>query len=161
MIDKSKLCGTTNNRKVSQRYKNCLPDDSPELMPLDCHLFANLQEGAFKNVALTFHIKEGNKNDQDPDPNSDIKYSFMMPKKVFDALQWTLKSRCPSKKCIKEDLFCVYDETLQHIINAECIILKTPPRKLSGMASAERQRSIIDERHLQLTLLHLKASIVC
>jgi hypothetical protein len=39
-------------------------------------------------------------------------------------------------------------------------ILKTPPRKLSRMASAVRQRPIIDERHLQLTLLHLEASIV-
>jgi hypothetical protein len=36
-------------------------------------------------------------------------------------------------------------------------ILKTPPRKLSGMASAVRQRSVIDERHLQSTLSHLKA----
>jgi hypothetical protein len=101
-------------------------------MPLDCHLFANLQEGESKNVALTFHIKEGNKDDQDPDPDSDIKYSFVMLKKVFDALQWTLKSGCPSKKRIKEDLFCVYEETLQHIIDAEGIYIEDSSKKIVG-----------------------------
>jgi hypothetical protein len=53
-----KICGETDNAKVHTRYKNCLPGDSPELMPLDNHLFANLQVGASKNVALTYHIKE-------------------------------------------------------------------------------------------------------
>jgi hypothetical protein len=117
-------------------------------MPLDCHLFANLQEGASKNVALTFHIKEGNKDDQDPDPNSDIKYSFAMPKKVFDALQGTPKSGCPSKKHIKEDIFCVYKETLQCIVNAEGIYIEDSSKKIvqngiRGEAEAHNRREAL------------------
>jgi hypothetical protein len=75
-----KICGDENNAKVSKRYRNCLPGDSPELMPLDCHLFADLKEGAGKNVALTFHINEN-------DENAALKYSFATPKKVYSALQ--------------------------------------------------------------------------
>jgi hypothetical protein len=53
------ICGKTNNGLVSKGYQNCLPGDSPKLMSLDCHLFADLQEGAAKNVALTYHISKG------------------------------------------------------------------------------------------------------
>ena len=74
-----KICGE-NNSKVATRYKNCLPGDSPELMPLNCHLFANLQEGAARNVALTYHIRP---NDED----ADLKYSFAMLGKVYESLE--------------------------------------------------------------------------
>ena len=75
-----KICGE-NNAKVAKRYRNCLPGDSPELMPcLDCHLFADLQEGAAKNVALTYHIKV-------TDEDSNLKYSFATPAKVYESLQ--------------------------------------------------------------------------
>ena len=56
-------------------------------MPLDNHLFTDLQEGTSKNIALTYHIKEKKKPkkneplDPNPDPDANIKYSF------FDALQ--------------------------------------------------------------------------
>jgi hypothetical protein len=130
-------------------------------MPVDCHLFANLQEGVSKNVALTFHIKEGNKDDQDPDPDSYIKYSFAMPRKFLihsnghssqDVVQ-----RNVSRKTYSVCMMRFFNVLSMH----RAYILKTPPRKLSGMASTARQRSIIDERHLQLTLSHLKASIIC
>jgi hypothetical protein len=74
-----KICGE-NNDKVAKRYKGCLPGDSPELMPLDCHLFSDMQEGAAKNVALTYHLKEG-------DEDFPCKYSFATPIKVYEALQ--------------------------------------------------------------------------
>jgi hypothetical protein len=88
-------------------------------MPLDNHLFADLQAGALKNVALTYHIKEKKKPreneppDPNPDPDADIKYSFSTPKNVFNALQQTIKSGCLSKKQINEDLYQVFNDTLQ------------------------------------------------
>ena len=88
-----KICGETNNAKVHMQCKNCLPRDSPELMPLDNHLFTDLQEGTLKNIALTYHIKEKKKPkkneppDPNPDPDANIKYSFLTPKNIFDALQ--------------------------------------------------------------------------
>jgi len=103
---------------------------------LDCHLFADLQEGASKNVALTYHIKEKKepkKNeppDPNPDPDCDIKYSFATPKKVYNALQRTLKSGCPSKKRIQEDVFQVFDEMLQQIIDAEGIYIEDSSKKI-------------------------------
>jgi hypothetical protein len=106
-----KICGDENNAKVAKRYRNCLPGDSPELMPLDCHLFADLKEGAAKNVALTFHINEN-------DENAALKYSFATPKKVYSAIQRTIKAGCPSSSRIFEDINRVFSSTLQRIIDA-------------------------------------------
>jgi hypothetical protein len=76
-----RICGENNNGKVAKAYQKCLPGDCLELMPLDCHLFANVQEeGTAKNVTLTFHI-------HDAHPDAALKYSFATPHKVFDALQ--------------------------------------------------------------------------
>jgi hypothetical protein len=132
-----KICGRANNDKVHNRYKNCLPGDSPELMPLDNHLFADLQEGAAKNVALTYHIKEKKmpKNnevpDPNPDPDADIKYSFSTPSKVFDSLQCTIKSGCPSRSWIVEDVFRVFDETIQRIIDAKGTYIEDSSMKIA------------------------------
>jgi hypothetical protein len=89
------ICGKTNNALVLKSYNNCLPGDSPELMPLDCHLFADLQEGAAKNVALTYHISKDDEEFTD-------KYSFATPHQVFSALQRTIQSGCPSSQRISE-----------------------------------------------------------
>jgi hypothetical protein len=77
-----KICGENNNL-VHKRYRNCLPADGPEFMPLDNHLFGDLQEGASKNVALTSFLHK----------NDDQKYSFATPKKVYSALQRTIKKQ--------------------------------------------------------------------
>jgi hypothetical protein len=106
-----KISGDENNSQVAKRYKNCLPGDSPELMPLDNHLFADLQEGAGKNVALSYHIKDG-------DADSALKYSFATPRKVYNSLQRTIKAGCPSSHRIVEDIKRVFCNTLQRIINA-------------------------------------------
>jgi hypothetical protein len=118
-----KICGEKNNTKVSKRYKNCLPGDSPELMPLDCHLFADLQEGAAKNVALTYHIK-GNHEDLD------LKYSFATPVKVYASLQRTLAAGCPSPKRIAEDINRIWKETLGRIIAAEGCYIEDSSKKI-------------------------------
>ena len=54
---------------VSVHNKNTFPGDSPELMPLDCHLFSDIKEGVAQNVALSFSLK-----DDDP-----YKYSLGTP----------------------------------------------------------------------------------
>lgn len=107
-----KITGEVNNSKVAKTYQNCLPGDSPELMPLDCHLFADLQEGAAKNVALTYHIHEAH-------PDASLKYSFATPHKVFAALQRTILAGCPSPARIAEDISRVWEETLERIISAQ------------------------------------------
>jgi hypothetical protein len=117
-----KICGDKNNAKVSKRYRNCLPGDSPKLMPLDCHLFADLKEGAGKNVALTFHIN-------DNDENAAIKYSFATPRKVYSALQWTIKAGCPSSRRISEDINRVFSTTLQRIIDANGTYIEDDSKK--------------------------------
>jgi hypothetical protein len=54
-------------------------------------LFGDLvQEGAAKNITLTYYIKED-------DPNAALKYSFAMPRKVYASLQRTIQAGCPSK----------------------------------------------------------------
>jgi hypothetical protein len=118
-----KICGEENNSKVAKRYRNCLPGDSPELMPLDCHLFADLKEGAAKNVALTFHIKE---NDDD----AALKYSFATPKKVYSALQRTIKAGCPSSTRIFADIDRVFSSTLQRIIDASGTYIEDDSKKM-------------------------------
>jgi hypothetical protein len=129
-----KICGE-NNAKVSKRYKNCLPGDSPELMPLDCHLFADLQEGAAKNVALTYHI-------QAQDEDAEHKYSFATPAKVFTSLQRTIVAGCPSPKRIAEDIKRIFEETLGRIVEAEGCYIEDDSKKIvrSGVrAEAARQ----------------------
>jgi hypothetical protein len=129
-----KICGENNN-KVSKRYKNCLPGDSPELMPLDCHLFADLQEGAAKNVALTYHIKA-------TDANANLKYLFATPAKVYESLQRTIAAGCPSPKRISEDIKRIFEETLERIVEAEGCYIEDDSKKIvrSGVrAEAEKQ----------------------
>jgi hypothetical protein len=106
-----KICGE-NNEKVVKRYRDSLPGDSPELMPLDNHLFADLQEGAGKNVALTYHLKEG-------DPNFHQKYSFATPRMVFTSLQRTIQAGCPSPYRIAEDIHRIFNNTLGRILDAQ------------------------------------------
>jgi hypothetical protein len=117
-----KICGE-NNDKVSFRYKGRLPGDSPELMPLDCHLFADVQEGAAKNVALTYHLKEG-------DEDFACKYSFATPTKVYEALQRTIVAGCPSPNRIGQDVKRIFEETLQCIVEAQGCYIEDSSKKI-------------------------------
>jgi hypothetical protein len=96
------------NDMVSNRYKNTLPGDSPELMPLDNHLFADIREGVARNVGFSFFLA-----DNDPD-----KYSLGSAQKVFDAIQRTIAAGCPSSERIVADCDRVR-EVLDRIIEAE------------------------------------------
>jgi hypothetical protein len=44
------------NLKDAKHYENTLPGDSPELMPLDCHLFADVKEGVARSVGFSFFL---------------------------------------------------------------------------------------------------------
>jgi hypothetical protein len=81
------------NDEVDKSYQNKLPGDSPELMPNDNHLNADVKEGACRNVALTYFLE-----DDDPD-----KYSFRTPKHAENAIYHTMKAGCPSSARIVED----------------------------------------------------------
>jgi hypothetical protein len=105
-------------------------------MPLDCHLFVDLQEGAAKNVALTYHIKE---NDED----LSLKYSFATPVKVFNSLHQTITEGCPSPKCIAEEIMRVFKETLGRVVEAQGCYIEDSSKQIvrSGMqAEAEIER---------------------
>jgi hypothetical protein len=132
-----KICGDNNNL-VHKRYKNCLPGDGPEFMPLDNHLFGDLQEGASKNVALTSFLHK----------NDERKYSFATPKKVYSALQRTIKAGVPTPKRIAEDCKRVFEETLDRVIAAEGTYIEDGTNKSSrhgvrGAAEAEFKRETI------------------
>ena len=117
-----KICGK-NNDKVATRYKGHLPGDTPELMPLDCHLFNDAQEDAAKNVALTFHLKEG-------DDDFVLKYSFVTPMKVYDALQQTIAAGCLSPHRISQDIKRIFEETLQCIVEAQGCYIEDSLKKI-------------------------------
>jgi hypothetical protein len=57
------------------RYRNSIPGDSPELMPLDKTLNMDIHAAARRHVALTSHL-----------PNGDLKkFSFATPKEISHA----------------------------------------------------------------------------
>jgi hypothetical protein len=97
------------NEGISKRYQHKLPGDSPELMPLDCHLFADLREGLGRNVAYTYWL-------EDSVPR---KYLALTPTKLYHSILRTLDAGCPSPARIEEDCFRIFDSTLERIIEAE------------------------------------------
>lgn len=104
-----KLEGTYSD-SVHPRYKAKLPGDSPELMPLDCHLFADIKEALARNIALSFWLP----------PDHPAKYSAATPNQIYKSLCRTIgEGRCPPAKRIEEDICRIRKETLQRIIDAE------------------------------------------
>lgn len=115
--------------------KDSLPGDSPELMPLDSHLFADIKEGVAKNVAFSFFF-----DDDDPD-----KYSLRTPTHVFDAIQRTIATGCPSTERIIQDIMKL-PLALQRIVEADgCYIDDETTR--SGV---RRETRTDTERRLRL-----------
>jgi hypothetical protein len=85
-------------------------------------------------VALTYHISKDDKDFAD-------KYSFATPHQVFSALQRTIQSGCPSEKRIEEDMFCIFNETLDQIIVAEGIYIEDTSKKIWKGARGALQTS--------------------
>jgi hypothetical protein len=96
------------NEGLTPYYKDSLPGDSPEVQPLDSHLFADIKEGVSRNVATSFLFAD----------NDATKYSLRTPKHVFDSIERTIKSGCPSKKRIVEDINRI-PHVMQLIIEAK------------------------------------------
>ena len=92
------------NEGVDSYYQDSLPGDSPELMPLDSHLFSDIKEGVGRNVAFSFFLPA-----DDPD-----KYSLSTPHRVYSAIERTIKNGCPSNERIAQDIMRIPD-TLRRI----------------------------------------------
>jgi hypothetical protein len=121
-------------------------------MPLDSHLFNDAQEGAAKNVALTYHIKEG-------DEDFALKYSFATPTKVYDALQRTIAAGCPSPNRISQDIKRIWEETLQRIVEAKGCYIEDSSKQIerSGVraeAAAQYKRETIPVDASALATFH-------
>ena len=116
-----KIVGKENNSKVHKRYQNRLPGDSPELMPLDNHLFADIREALGKNIALSYWLK-----DDDP-----LKYSEATPMKIYDSICRTIKSGSPSEERIIEDVYRIKEETLRRITEAKGTYIEDSSNKKS------------------------------
>ena len=97
-----------NINKVHKRYQNRLPGDSPELMPLDNHLFADIKEALGKNIGMSRWM---------PDNNSQ-KDSAATPDKVYASICKTIESGAPTGDRIIQDIDPIEIETLQRIIDA-------------------------------------------
>jgi hypothetical protein len=111
-----RICGEWNDL-VHPRYQNSLPGDSPEVMPLDCHLFSDVKEGVARNVALTYFL----------DNNDPCKYSLSTPKKAELSIMRTIKAGCPSPNRIITDCEnCVAN--LQRIIDVDGIYIDDSSR---------------------------------
>ena len=126
------------NEMVSKSYKNGLPGDSPELMPLDCHLFSDIKEGVARNVAFSFFL-----DDNDPD-----KYSLSTPINTFKAIQKTIASGCPLSERILEDTSRIQKSTLDRIIEAKGSYIEDSARH--GVRDAARRASLEDARQKEM-----------
>jgi hypothetical protein len=93
------------------------------MMPLDCHLFFDMQEGVAKNVALTYHINDGHED-------APRKYSFATPAKVFDVLQCTIAAGCPSAHRIQQDVKRIFEDTLRRIVEVQGCYIEDSWKKI-------------------------------
>jgi hypothetical protein len=77
-------------------------------MPLDCHLFSDIQEGLARNIALSHWMA----------PDNPLKYDGSTPHKIYRSICRTLETNCPVQERIVEDIDRIKDETLQRIVDA-------------------------------------------
>ena len=135
-----KICGKYNDQ-VDARYRNCLPGDSPELMPLDCHLFADIKEGVARNIALSFWMEK-----DDP-----MKYDASTPQKLFQSIQRTIAAGCPSKRRILEDCDRIFDETLERIQEKDGVYIEDNSKRIRpirhGVRAAAMREAEEEDRH--------------
>ena len=99
----------TNNARVCNRYNNTLPGDSPELMPLDSHLFCDLREALARNIAFTFWMEKSDKR----------KYKGGTPDEVYQSICRTIETDGVSEHRIIEDIVRIKNDTLPRIIKAK------------------------------------------
>ena len=104
-----KLTGSYNDR-APKIYCDNLMGDSPELMSLDNHLFADVEEAVARNIAFSFHFPEGHQD----------KYSASTPNRMYASIERTINSgKVQTQERIVQDMKRIVDETLDRIINAK------------------------------------------
>ena len=122
------------NDSVSTYHKNSLPGDSPELMPLDCHLFSDVKEGVSQNVAFSFFLPE----------EDTTKYSLATPKKAFSAIERTITAGCPSAEQIREDIEKI-PHTLDRIVASNGAYIEDSERNgVRKEAEMESKKNTVD-----------------
>jgi hypothetical protein len=132
----------------------CLPGDSPEMMPLDRHLFADLKVGAARYVAITFHLTEN-------DEEWALKYSFATSAKVFQSLQRTIAEGCPSNKRMSQDVNRIFEETLGRILGAKGCFIKITQIISSETAYEGWRKKSTSNNPFQLTPMPWLSSRTC
>lgn len=96
-------------KKVHNRYKGKLPGDSPEQMPLDCHLFSDVKEGTGRNVALSYLLSDDNP----------LKYKMNTPNETWKSICRTIENNAPPSHRIVKDVENVLGKYLDAIITAK------------------------------------------
>lgn len=90
-------------------FMNTLPGDLPEMVPLDCHLFADLIEANSYNTAFSHLLPEGHP----------AKCSSSTPNRMRNSLLKTIAAGVPTPARIKEDICRIANTTIQRIIDAD------------------------------------------
>jgi hypothetical protein len=138
-FEKAHLEGKPNKgrRATSKKGRRQLPPLPWQLMPLDCHLFSDIQEGLARNIALSYWIA----------PDNPLKYDGSTPHKIYLSICRTLETNFPVAKRIVEDLDRIKDETLQRIVDANgCYIEDSTGKgarhgvRLDAQQEAERRK---------------------
>lgn len=102
-----KIDGVYNDR-VSNYYKGKLPGDSPELMPVDCHPFADVKEALARNIALSYWMPA----------TDDRKYKCSTPIEIRESVIRTIMTAPPQHRIIA-DCDRVWDNTIGRLIDAK------------------------------------------
>ena len=92
-----RACGST-NEEISL-YRNSVVGSRPEMMPLDHHLFDDLEDAVTKNIILTSHLKAGPPDD----PCKHGRFDAGTPRALAATMVATWKHH-PSSERIVEDI---------------------------------------------------------
>jgi hypothetical protein len=144
-----------NGKKKQIIQATQLPGNGPEIMSLDCHLFAHLKEAAGRNVIATFFLDEGAAG----------KYSMSNVDETFEAIERTIQAGSVAPQLIEENFMRIFVDrpdgtksTLQRIVDADgCYISDSANRDRHGRRLAlfvaekkERQINVSEEANAQL-----------
>ena len=112
-------------------------------MPLDCHLFCDIQEANAKNISLSFILQEPN----------DQTYSASTPKRLYEALKRTINNGVPTSERIIQDIMRIHDETLDRIIASKGCFIEDESRATRKGQRKQTQQAVKSDKKLKLTVL--------
>ena len=89
--------------QIGRKQKGRLVGNSPELMPLDSNLFADLEHGIKLHVAMTADLPAKVTNDKGEQVRNPKKFGLGTPEEVWDAMVRTWEV-APTSKRIRVDI---------------------------------------------------------